>query len=284
MTMRRYRATARVWVRTLSRAFVVVAVHAWLIAFAPTAAAVDAPENYRLASGDAIRVLVFQNPEMTLETRVSEDGSITYPLIGKVELGNLALGAAESRIAQALQDGGFLKQPQVTVQLVAIKGNRIAVLGHVNKPGAYPLQTFDTRLSQALAEAGGLDASGDDRVILTGTRNGNAFRRVIDIDRMYRSDAASDDERLAGGDTIYVPRAPMFYIYGQVTRPGNYRVDRNMTMRQALAAGGGLTLRGTENRLRVVRRNAGGVPEKQTAELNDLVAPDDVIYVSESLF
>ncbi len=89
---------------------------------------------------------------------------------------------------------------------------------------------------------------------------------------------------MSGGDTIYVPRAATFYIYGEVTRPGNYRVDRSMTMRQALAAGGGLTARGTERRLRVVRRNAQGVPEKTATDLNDLVRPDDVIYVNESLF
>ncbi len=89
---------------------------------------------------------------------------------------------------------------------------------------------------------------------------------------------------VAGGDTIYVPRASTFYIYGECHASGNYRLERSMTMRQALAAGGGLTSRGTERRLRVVRRNAQGVPEKISTDLNDLVAPDDVIYVNESLF
>ena len=92
------------------------------------------------------------------------------------------------------------------------------------------------------------------------------------------------DIAVAGGDTVYVPRAPTFYIYGEIAHPGTYRIERNMTMRQALAAGGGLTARGTERFLRVVRRNADGVPEKTSTDLNAFVTPDDVIYVNESLF
>lgn len=247
-------------------------------------AAGEPPENYRLASGDAIRVLIFQNPDLTLETRVSEDGTINYPLVGSVALGGLSIGAAENKISKALRDGGFLKQPQVNISLLTIRGNKIAVLGQVNKPGSYPLETTNTRISQMLAEAGGLAPAGADQIVLTGTRDGKPFRREIDVDSIYRAERLEQDVPVIGGDTVYVPRAPAFYIYGEISRPGNYRVDRNMTMRQALAAGGGLTSRGTERRLRVVRRNAQGVPEKIPVELNDLVTPDDVIYVAESIF
>ena len=246
--------------------------------------AADAPDNYRLAAGDAIRITVFQNADLSLETRVSEDGSVNYPLVGAVALGGLSIGAAESRIAKALKDGGFLKQPQVNIALLTIRGNKVSVLGQVNRPGSYPIETFNTRISQMLAEAGGLATSGADQIVLTGTREGKAFRREIDVDQIYRSDRAEQDVVVSAGDTVYVPRAPVFYIYGEVQKPGNYRVDRLMTMRQALAAGGGLTQRGTERRLRVVRRNEQGVPERTTAELNDLVRPDDVIYVNESIF
>lgn len=261
----------------------------WLLlasfcAFGVAHAQTEPAGNYKLSSGDAIRVVIFQNPDMTLETRVSEDGSISYPLVGTIGIGGLEIGSAEKKVAKALKDGGFLKQPQVNIELLKIRGNKISVLGQVNKPGAYPLETTGTRVSQMLAEAGGLSASGADKIILTGTRDGRPYRREIDIDALYRDQQGDQDVQVTAGDSVYVPRAPMFYIYGEVTRPGNYRVDRNMTMRQALAAGGGLTLRGTERRLRVVRRNAQGVPEKTSAELNDLVAPDDVIYVSESIF
>ena len=260
----------------------------WLFAVAlgapGTAGAATEPENYRLAAGDAIRIVVFQNSDLTLDTRVSEDGSINYPLLGSVKLGGLGIGAAENKIAKALKDGGFLKQPQVNIALLTIRGNKVAVLGQVNKPGSYPLETTNTRISQMLAEAGGLAPSGADIVVVTGVREGKEFRREIDLDSIYRADQGDRDIPIAGGDTLYVPRAPTFYIYGEITRPGPYRIERNMTMRQAIAAGGGLTGRGTERRLRVVRRDAQGVPQKISIELNDLVAPDDVVYVNESIF
>ena len=250
---------------------------------AARAAEALAPPNYRLAPGDSIRVSIFQNPDMTLETRISEDGTITYPLIGVIGIGALDLGAAEKKLAKALKDGGFFKQPQVNIQLTEVRGNKVAVLGQVNKAGTFPLLTT-TRVSQMLAEAGGQSPTGDDRVVLTGTRAGQAFRREIDIDALYRSDKADEDVVLAGGDTIYVPRAPTFYIYGEVTRPGNYKVERKMTMRQAISAGGGLTLRGTERRLKVVRAGPAGGTDKISVELDDPVLPGDVVYVSESLF
>ena len=229
----------------------------------------DSSSNYRLGPGDSIRISVFQNADLTLETRVSEDGTINYPLVGKVAIGYLDIGLAEKKVAKALLDGGFLKNPQVSIQLLEVRGNKVSVLGQVNKPGSFPLVSTNIRVSQAIAEAGGLTTNGDDRVILTGSRNGVPFRREVDIDSLFRDNRPENDVVLVGGDSIYVPRAPMFYIYGEVTKPGQYRIDRNMTMRQAIAAGGGLTLRGSERRLRVVRPNAQGVAEKISTDLND---------------
>lgn len=243
-----------------------------------------APSNYQLGAGDSIRVTVFQNQDMTVETRVSEDGSISYPLVGKVIVGGLEIAAAERKIAAALNDGGFLKGPQVNIQLLEIRGNKVSVLGQVNRAGSFPLQTTTTRVSQMLAEAGGATATGADTIIVTGTRASKPFRREIDIDALYRNQRPEDDIVLRGGDTIYVPRAPMFFIYGEVLKPGSYRVERGMTMRQALAAGGGLTLRGTERRLKVVRRNAEGISTKVSVALDDAVQPGDVVTVSESFF
>ncbi len=248
------------------------------------AAPVESPANYHLGAGDSIRISVFQNPDLTLETRVAEDGTITYPLVGKIAIGGLDLGSAERKLAKALLDGGYLKNPQVSMQLLEVLGNKVSVLGQVNKPGTFPLVSTNIRVSQAIADAGGLTPTGDERVIVTGTRDGKPFRKQIDIDAVFRDNRPDQDIVLDGGDTVYVPRAATFYIYGEVTKPGNYRIERNMTMRQALAAAGGLTARGSERRLRVVRPNAQGVPEKVSTDLNDPVEPGDVIYVNESLF
>lgn len=250
----------------------------------PALAEDKASGDYQLAAGDAIRILVFQNPDLTLETRVSEGGSITYPLIGTVPVGGLSISAAEQKIATSLKEGGFVQQPQVNIVLIQVRGNQVSVLGQVNRPGRFPLETFNLHVSEMLATAGGIAGSGADTVIVSGTRNGKPFRREIDIAALYLDNKVEDDIIVAGGDVIYVHRAPVFYIYGEVQRPGSFRIERKMTIQQALAQGGGPTVRGTENRLRLHRRNAAGEIEKISPELTDPVLADDVLYVRESLF
>ena len=261
----------------------------WLAGQANAQAQIQNKPDYPLGAGDAIQVLVFQNPELTIETRVSESGSITYPLIGAVALGGLSIAAAEKKIADALQKGGFLQKPQVNIVLLKILGNQVAVLGQVNRPGRFPLETTNTRLSDMLATAGGAISSGttpggDDIAIVTGVRNGQPFRKQIDIPSIFMSDKVQDDIVLQGGDSIYVHRAPVFYIYGEAQKPGSFRVERDMTIMQALAQGGGPTARGSEKRLRLHRKAANGSIQQIEPQLTDRVLPNDVIYVKESIF
>ena len=255
---------------------------AFLLACA--AAQAQPKPDYPLGAGDAIRVQVFQNPDLTIETRVSENGSITYPLIGAVDLGGSSIAGAEKKIADALEKGGFLKQPQVNITLLQVRGNQVSVLGQVNRPGRFPLETANTRLSDMLANAGGATPGGDDVAIVTGVRNGAPMRKEIDIPAIFLANKPADDIILQGGDTIYVQRAQVFYIYGEAQRPGSYRIERDMTIMQALAQGGGPTLRGSESRLRLHRKAANGSIEQLAPKLTDPVLPNDVIYVNESIF
>jgi polysaccharide biosynthesis/export protein len=240
--------------------------------------------EYRLGAGDGIRITVFQNPDLTLETRVSGDGAITYPLIGAVRVGGLTIARAEEAIAHALQSGGFIKQPQVSILVTQIRSHQVSALGEVGHPGSFPLETFDARVSTIIAMAGGIAPTGADVVILTGERDGKRFRKEIDVPSLFLERESKDDVAVAGGDVIYVPRAPVFYIYGEVQRPGSYRVERGMTVRQALAQGGGLTPRGTEKDLRIYRRDADGKVRTLTPNLDDPVHPQDVLRAGERLF
>src|SRR5687768_7029164 len=253
--------------------------------FVLTGSVASAAENldYTLAAGDIVRIQVFQNPDLTTETRVSESGSISFPLVGAVAVGGLSIAAAEKKIAAALKNGRFIQHPQVTMILLQIRGNQISVLGHVNRPGRFPLETV-SRVSDMLAAAGGVAPTGDDYATVTGAREGKPFRKVIDIPALYLAEGSEDDVILKGGDTVYVPRAPMFYIYGEAQRPGAYRIERGMTIRQALAQGGGPTARGSEWWLRLHRKNSEGIVEKLSPEMTDTVQPNDIIYVRESIF
>lgn len=241
------------------------------------------PSDYRLGPGDNIRILVFQNPDMTLETRVSEQGTIRYPLIGTIKVGGMPAASAEKAIADALRNGGFLKEPHVNIILITMHGNSVSVLGQVGKPGLYPLETVNVRALEILAVAGGIAPDGGDVAVLTGTRDGKSFRREIDVTEVFQANGAQNDVIVAPGDFIYVGRAPVFYIYGEVQKPGAYRLERGMTVREALAKGGGPTVRGTERKLGLFRRGAGQSVETRS-DLGEPVQPNDVFYVKESLF
>ena len=269
-----------------------IAVLAWLAALsallAPLAPPAQAAEGrkaeYLLGAGDAIRISVFQNPDLTVETRVSENGTVTYPLIGAIQLGGRGIAEAEAVIASRLRQGGFVRQPQVNILVLQIRGNQVSVLGLVNRPGRYPIETFNTRLTDLLATAGGIAPAGADRVIFSGLRDGKPFRTEIDIPSLFLAAKTGDDPEVAGGDSIYVHRAPMYYIYGEVQRAGAYRLERDMTVLQGLALGGGLTPRGTERGVRVHRRGPDGAIKVIDPKMNQPLQPDDVIYIRESLF
>jgi polysaccharide export outer membrane protein len=258
-------------------------------AAAQTQPAVAAPATataaeYRLGSGDVVRINVYQNPDLTLETRVTEAGIVSYPLLGAIRLGGLSVTAAEKLIAEGLRSGNFVKQPQVTLVVTQVRGNQASVLGQVNRPGRYPIEVADMRLTDLLAMAGGTAANGSDIVIVTGTRDGQPLRLVVDLPTVFAPGGKDKDILINNGDSIWVDRQPVVYIYGEVQRPGPMRLERGMTLMQSLATGGGLTQRGTEKGIRVHRKAADGSVQVITPTMDDKMLDSDVIYVRESLF
>ena len=241
-------------------------------------------QPYLIDSGDVLRISVFKNPDLSLDARVSEAGTLSYPLIGSVPVAGLTLAAAEKKIAGLLKDGGFVLNPQVNILVTLALGGLVSVIGEVNTPGRYSIEAAGGHLSGMLAVAGGIAPTGSDVVIVSGMRGGKPFRREIDIVTMSTGGTAADDIALAGGDTIFVNRGPLFYIYGQVQKPGQVRLERGMTVMQALAAGGGVTGKGTSRGIVRHRRDASGKVKEESVSLDEDVRDQDVIYVKESLF
>jgi polysaccharide biosynthesis/export protein len=246
--------------------------------------AATAPREYRLGAGDVLRISVFQNNDLTLETRLTEGGVVSYPLLGSIRLAGLTIPAAEQLIADGLRKGNFVRQPQVTIVLLQVRGNQASVLGQVNRPGRYPIEVSDMRLSDLLATAGGTSPGGADIVVVTGTRDGQPFRVEVDLPLLFAPGGRDKDLLIVNGDTVWVDRQPIVYIYGEVQRPGPMRLEREMTLLQALATGGGLTARGTQKGMRVHRKAADGSVQELEATMSDKLREGDVVFVRESLF
>lgn len=261
-----------------------IAAAAVLTAATSLACAQDKPADYRLGPGDSIKVQVYQNPDLSVETRVSESGVVNYPLVGRVNLGGLTLPDAEARIAQQLRKKNILKAPQVTINILQVRGSQVAVLGQVGKPGRFPLESMNTRVSDLLAAAGGITPQGDETVVVSGIRHKKPFRKTIDTAQLFAGKGGAEDILVAPGDTIYVAKAPVYYIYGEAQKPGYYRVERGMTVMQAIAAGGGITPRGSQSRLQLTRKGPNGQPLELSPKLTDTIQAGDVLMVKESIF
>ena len=168
--------------------------------------------------------------------------------------------------------------------VVQARSRQVSVLGLVARPGRYVLDGATARLSDVIAMAGGLDEKAADTVTVQRNHDGANETVSIDLASVMQEGDMSKNIELRSGDSVFVPRAPVFYIYGEVERGGAYRLEPDMTVTQAIALAGGITPRGSERRLQVRRKAPDGKWQVSSVRLLDRVSADDVIFVRESLF
>lgn len=241
--------------------------------------------SYTIGAGDEIRITVYGQPELATETQVSADGMVMIPLLGNLPIAGKTSAAAAALIAGRYEDGNVLKNAQVNLLVTKYRSQVVAILGKVNSPGKLVLEG-PTSLAQALAWAGGIAASGSERIVLMRiTHNGKQERTEYDLQQLlYQEDDLVPTIWLRNGDTIYVPNAGRFYLNGEVHTPGMYPLDRPLSVRQALSAGGGPTARASENSVKLFRQQENGSVKELKAKPDDQVQDGDVLVVKESLF
>lgn len=247
-------------------------------------------QSFSLGVGDVVRITVYGQEDLTTVTRITEGGKITFPLIGEVKIGGLSTPEAERTIERLLIDRGFVKKAQVSIFLEQRRQtltNSVTILGQVARPGKYSLQEISGEGVQSvidlLAMAGGTNVNAADHLLLVRSKAKNKKVRIDLVELMRGGELKKYNQKLSGGDVVLVPEMDVFYIYGQVNRPGRYRLERDMTVMQALSVGGGVTDRGSDSGVLVNRRDGSSVRSVK-ADLADELHVDDVIYVKESIF
>jgi polysaccharide export outer membrane protein len=238
------------------------------------------PEDYRIGAGDLLRIVVFDHDELSVDVRVSQTGNITFPLVGQIPVAGLSTRDAELLLARRVTEGGFVRQPQISVFVSEYQSQKVAVMGQVTKPGQYPLDA-SKRVLDALALAGGVlnDTAAEDATLV----RADGSRVVIDLQRLFDGDPTLNLS-VQDGDTVFVAHAPQFYIYGQVQHPGHYGLLRHTSISQAISIGGGLTPRGTQRGAIVKRVDAKGKEHKVSVKDEDVLQPNDVLMIKTSLF
>ena len=237
-----------------------------------------------IGPGDTVRITAYRHPDLTTEARLSDEGKLNVPLVGEMRLAGMTPGQAATRIADQLKSGKYIRDPQITVTVLEARSRMVSVLGFVKNPGRYRLDGTSAKVSDVIAMAGGVEHNGSDKIVVQ--HNGadqSAEPRNVDLSAIIEGDS-SQNIPVHGGDSIFVPRAPVVYVFGEVTKGGAYRLEPDMTVMQAISLAGGITPRGSENRVQIRRRGGDGKWKQSSVKLTDPVSPDDVIYVRESLF
>ena len=259
---------------------------------APRVALTQSAGDYVIGAQDVLSIAVFDQTDLGGKYAVELDGSFTFPLVGRVQAGGLTIRSFEVELKKRLADG-FFKNPQVTVAIEQYRSQRVFVTGEVRSPGAYPL-TGDMTLIEALAKAGSTTSTASEEVVVV--------RGTKGVDGPIAIDAAGDKEilrfnlkdlqsgaaavrniALRDGDTIYIARAELVYIFGEVKNPAAYPIKTDTTVLQALSLAGGVTPNGAINRTKIIRVVEGDKREI-SVKLTAIVQPGDTIMVPERYF
>lgn len=248
---------------------------AWLLLFVPFTAASAQSTGYELGPDDAITVTVYGSPEAGVSTRVKPDGTIVLPLIGAVKASGTTVVSLAEVIRRRLDKANFFKDPIVNVEIANYSSRTVNVAGKVTTPGVYPLDK-SYRALEILLKAGWLRDQGASYIYL---RRADGKEQRLESETLVRGNP-SNDPVLAPGDTLYVPDADTFYVYGQINRPGALPVLSGMTVRQAVALAGGPTAAGSDRGIKLLRGNAKEVD----AQLDQTVQKGDVLIIKERLF
>lgn len=263
-----------------------------LALFCAATAAAQSASDYVIGNQDVLTVTVYDQPDMTGKFKVESDGSIAFPLVGRIAASGQTLRTLETELKKRLADG-YLRNPQVSVAVETYQSQRIFIMGEVRNPGPYSL-TGDMTVIEALSRAGSTTPQAGDEVMIVRPKPGTPGGPVVpgqttdgDIIKVnvrdLQSGALSQNVMLKDGDTLVVPKALSVYVFGQVKSPGAYPADNRTTVLQTLSLAGGVTDRGSTSRLSIIRMVEGKRREIK-AKLTDTVEPGDTLIVKERFF
>lgn len=248
---------------------------------------------YIVGPNDVLSITVFNQPQLSGKFSVEADGTLTFPLVGRVPVGGKSIRAVEDEMRGRLADG-YVRDPHVSVTVEQYRSQQIFMMGEVRQPGALQF-TGSMTLVEALARVGSLteDAATEAVIVRSPSSAGTAGPAAspngpntesirVDLESL-QTGALTGNVVLRAGDTVFVPRAATVFVSGHVKSPGEYAIRPGMTVRQALTLAGGVTDRGSTRRIQILRR-VDGREVTIGADLKKTVEPGDTIIVRERFF
>lgn len=249
------------------------------------AAVPAAGQDYVIGEGDLLRITVYDHPDLLTVARIGGEGTILFPLIGPVKLAGLTVSQASQKVAAALNEG-YIVLPQVTIFIEEYRSQKVLVMGQVSKPGVYELKGSTTFL-EVISKAGDLTKEAGDKATIKRRSEGPDKKEkviTINLKRLIEMGDASQDVPVIDGDNIYVGRAGVYFVSGEVKKPDSYKYEEGLTVLKAITTAGGFSDKASTGRVKIIRKLKGKEELIERVSMDEPVLPDDVIVVPESFF
>jgi len=262
--------------KLLSGSFIIFALFISDFAFA---------QDYVVGEGDVLKITVYDHDDLATTARVSGDGMITFPLIGQVQVKGLTLPQITREISSLLSDG-FIVNPQVNIFIQEFRSKKAFIMGEVIKPGLYVLPGQTTFLA-LLSQAGGLTKDAGEKAIIKRNANPSDNKEqviTLDLKRLVEKGDTSLDIPIMDNDSVYITKAGVFFVTGEVKKPDAYKYEEGTTVIKAITMGGGFTDKASKGRIRIIRTVNGKEKILEKVKMDEPVLPDDVLVVPESFF
>ena len=239
-------------------------------------------EDYLLGPGDVLRISVYDNDDLLTITRISDNGIISMPLLGQVKVQGLTAAHASNRIAELLADG-YIINPQVNIFINEFRSKKAIILGSVNRPGLIEM-SGPTSFLELISKAGGLADDFGETATIKRKIDSKDNVTLVNLKSLTEGGDLSQNIPVLDGDTIYVSKAGMCYVTGEINSPDAYKCGNNITVLKLIALAGGFTGKASRSSVKVVRMVNGEETVYENVEMDMPVQPDDIILVPESFF
>jgi len=242
-------------------------------------------QDYIIGEGDVLNIFVYDNEDLKTTARVSGEGVIVLPLIGQVMVKGLALPEIARKIETLLSDG-YIVDPQVSIFIQEFRSKKAFIMGEITKPGLVVLPGQTTFLS-LLSQAGGLTKDAGDKAIIKRKANPsdkNESTITVNLKALIERGDQTQDIPIMDGDSIYITKAGVFYVTGEVKNPAAYKHEEGLTVIKAITMGGGFSDKASKGRVRIIRKTNGKEEILEKVKMDEPVLNNDVIVVPESFF
>ena len=240
-------------------------------------------EEYLVGPGDVISITVYDNDDLATRVRVSTSGTIVMPLIGQVSVKNMTVNAITDKITGLLANG-YLVRPQVNVFVEEFRSKKAVMLGNVQNPGLIEL-SGPTNFLELVSKAGGLDKdAGDTATIQRKDGKGEKAVVVVDLRALIDKGDLSQNMEIHDGDTVFVSKAGMCFITGEVKDPGTYACGEGTTVLKLVALANGFTGKASKSGINLVRIVDNTKKVYKNVDLYTALKHNDVVVVPESFF